>query len=376
MLSTIEKHIIDLLHQHDCVIIPELGGLVANYMPAFADEKGNALCPPKKSFIWNKFLTHNDGLLANEIVKKDALTYDEALKVVEEYVSEIKNQLNDHKRFEFDQIGFLYLGDKGQIHFEYSGRNFLLNSFGLPIVRMEKLAHVELVEKEEVAVEEKETKVVQLEPKVKEEEKEEETKVIAITSPETIEKVIVKGSKWWIAAALIPIGFYSAWIPMKTDLLNGGDFHYSDLNPFTYSKEKGNYKMVDNLMLDIDTLEPVSFEPLNVYTGKSTEEIMNEEINVLSPESTYVDVVEPEVHMEMDVTLGSYFVIGGCFSDEDNAKEFVNQLQEKGYKAMLVDVNKGLHRVAFGQYTSKEEAKSAQKDITASGEYSAWVLKK
>lgn len=372
MLSPIEKHIVDLLHQHDCVIIPGLGGLVANYVPAFADEKGKALCPPRKGFIWNKFLIHNDGLLANEIVKQEMISYDEALEKVELFVKEVKSELEGHKRFEFDQIGFLYLGDKGQIHFEYSGKNFLLNSFGLPVVRLEKLSVPELVE-----VKEKEdAKVVQLDPKLKEEET--GAKVIPIASPETIEKVVIRGSKWWIAAALIPIGFYSAWIPMKTDLLNGGhNFHYSDLNPFTYSKEKGNYKLVTNLSLDIDTLEPVSFEPLDAYQLKSSQEsILSEENHVLSAESTYVDIDEPEVHTTMNLTQGDYFVIGGCFSDENNAKEFVNQLQAKGYKALLVDVNKGLHRVAFGQYSSKEAAKSAQEVITSSGEFSAWVLKK
>lgn len=372
MLSPIEKHIIDLLHQHDCVIIPGLGGLVANYVPAVADEKGKTLCPPKKGFIWNKFLIHNDGLLANEIVKQDIISYDEALEKVELFVREVKSELEGHKRFEFDQIGFLYLGDKGQIHFEYSGKNFLLNSFGLPVVRLEKLSVPELVDVKE----QEDAKIVQLDPKFKEEEA--GAKVIPIASPETIEKVVIRGSKWWIAAALIPIGFYSAWIPMKTDLLNGGNnFHYSDLNPFTYSKEKGNYKLVTNLSLDIDTLEPVSFEPLDAYQLKSSQEgILSEENHVLSAESTYVDVDEPEVHTALNLTQGNYFVIGGCFSDENNAKEFVNQLQAKGYKALLVDVNKGLHRVAFGQYSSKEAAKSAQEGITSSGEFSAWVLKK
>ncbi len=375
MLSAIEKHIVELLYQHDCVIIPELGGLVANYTRAFVDDKGNALCPPRKEFIWNKFLLHNDGLLANEIVKKESIPYEEALARLENFVGEIKSDLHEHKRFEFDQIGFLYQGEKGQVHFEYCGKNFLMNSFGLPVVRMEKLAVLteEVVEEQVV---EKAAKVVQLEPKVEEKEAI-ETKVIPIASPETIEKVIVKGSKWWIAAALIPIGFYSAWIPMKTDMFNsGGNFHYSDLNPFTYDKEKGNYRMVADLSLDIDTLGPVSFEPLEAYS-KKTSEVLNEENPVLSPESTFVDSEMPELENEtVNIELGNYFVIGGCFSEEGNANEFVSQLKAKGYEAVLVDVNKGLHRVAFGQYSSKEAAKSAQQEITSSGEYSAWVLKK
>ncbi|MCB9188882.1 MAG: HU-CCDC81 and SPOR domain-containing protein [Flavobacteriales bacterium] len=368
MLSAVEKHIIDLLHYHDCVIIPDLGGLVANYTPAFLDEKGEKLCPPYKGFIWNKFLTHNDGLLANEIAKKDQIGYEQAMEQISEFVAGIKSQLKLQKRFEFDQIGFLYLGDNDLLQFEFSGKNFLMNSFGLPVVRMEKLPVLETVE-EEI----KETKVIQLTPK----EVEEDISIIPIASPETIEKVIIKGSRWWIAAALIPIGFYSAWIPMKTDLFQAsGNFHYSDLNPFTFDKEKGNYKMVDNISLDIDTLPVISFEALDVYSQKSMS-LFDETNSVLSADSTFVDLEVPEVdHVEISENEGEYFVIGGCFSEESNAKVFVEQLNAKGYNAVLVDVNKGLHRVAFGQFVSKEDAKTALSQITASGEYSGWILKK
>lgn len=370
MLSRMEKHIIDLLHQHDCVIIPGLGGLVANYFPAVVNEKGNALQPPKKGFIWNKFLTHNDGLLANEVAKNEGVEYPTAMAMVEEYVGQIQYALSKSRRYEFDQIGFLYKTESNLVQFEYSGRNFLLNSFGLPVVQLQKLPVVELVEDT--------TKVIQLEPKVDEKSNDDEVeKVIPIaTSPEVIEKVVWRGSKWWIAAALIPIGFYSAWIPMKTDLFNGGkNFHYSDLNPFTYSKEKGNYKMISNLSLDIDTLPTVSFEPLDAYV-KTTKEIREEENLVLEAESTFVDVETPMVNENASITLGNYFVIGGCFSDESNANTFIAQLKSEGYNAVLVDVNKGLHRVAFGQFNTKEEAKKLQEELSSSGSYSAWVLKK
>lgn len=369
MLTSIEKHIVDLLHQHDCVIIPGLGGLVANYTPAFADERGNSLLPPKKGFIWNRFLVHNDGLLANEIVKSEQVSYDLALDKVSEFVTNIKNELKEHKRFEFSQIGFLYENTPGQIQFEFSGRNFLLNSFGLPVVRLEQLPLLETIP-EEI----KETKVIQLEPNTIKE----DHQIIHMTSPETIEKVIVKGSKWWIAAALIPIGFYSAWIPMKTDLFRGtGNFHYSDLNPFTFDKEKGNYRMIENVSLEIDSLAAVSFEALDVYSKKSLD-FQNEENAVLTADSTFVDVETPKENdpIEVSSSEGDYFIIGGCFSEKDNAKFFIDELKARGFNAVLVDVNKGLHRVAFGQYVSKEDAKEALSQIKASGEYSCWILKK
>lgn len=365
MPIAIERHILELLYRHDCVIIPNLGGLVANYTPAMVGEDQKGLVPPHKGFIWNKFLQHNDGLLANELVKIHGLSYDDAVNEILHFVSNVKIALKEHKRFEFDTIGYLYADPTGQIGLEYAGKNFLMNSFGLPVVRLEKLPQLSLVHE---VIE----KAEEIQPT-----EEKETKVIPITKTEVVEKVVTRGSKWWIAAALIPIGFYSAWIPMKTDLLSGGDnFHYSDLNPFTYSKSKGNYKMVSNHLLIVDTLPSVSFEPLELFQP-DTEEIMNEENTVLSAESTFVDVDKPEVEkLPVNATVGHYFVIGGCFSDEANALNFVDQLKEQGFNAVLVDVNKGLHRVAFGQYANKEEAKNVQEEILAQGQHKAWVLKK
>lgn len=367
MLQAIEKHISNLLHQHDCVIIPGLGGFVANYMPAMVD--GELVKPPFKGLIWNRFLQHNDGLLANEIAKKSNVSYEIANQEIANFVSVVTSNLKDSKRYDFDLIGFLYHDSSGQIMFEFSGKNFLMNSFGLPIVKLTKIPVLQAVVEE--------TKVIDLQLVSEEVDKDKQAKVIQINEPRIVEKVITRNSKWWIAAALIPIGFYSAWIPMKTDLLNGGDnFHYSDLNPFTYNKSKGNYKMINDYMTIVDTLPSVSFEPFELFQPNISE-IQNQENSVLSAESTYVEVITPVVvNVEKPSSTGSYFVIGGCFSDEANALSFVDQLKSKGFDAKLVDVNKGLHRVAFGQYETKDSAKKAQEEIMASGDYSAWVLKK
>ena len=40
------KYIVQLLHQHDCVIIPDFGGFVAQYKPATLDNGLNIQVPP------------------------------------------------------------------------------------------------------------------------------------------------------------------------------------------------------------------------------------------------------------------------------------------------------------------------------------------
>jgi hypothetical protein len=369
-MQNIEKYLINLMHQHDCVVIPNFGGLVANYVPGFADEKAVLLHPPKKGFVWNKFLQHNDGLLAHEIGKEEGLSFDQSVAMIQNFVTEINRQLNLHRRFDFDTIGSFFIDDNKVLNFNPKKENYLLSSFGLPIVKAMKLPKLEV----ELPV--KETPVVQLVPEVKEDSKEKvvktETKIVAIT--EGAERRKTSNSKWWIAAALIPIGFYSAWIPMKTDLLKpNGNFQYSDLNPFSFDKLDGQYETFVISKLPIDSLASIDFSVFEVEETLDT--TVNDFATIETPESTYVDVVVPEINYTPTTETG-YFVIGGCFSDKENADFFIKDLKSKGFDAQLVDFHQGLHRVAFGKYASRDEAKEAKSDITSSGEFSAWVLKK
>ena len=110
----------------------------------------------------------------------------------------------------------------------------------------------------------------------------------------------------------------------------------------------------------------------------------NEEISV-SPEETNDVVVADTTFVEketytsiepIDLEKG-YFVIGGCFGKKSNADRLVENFIDKGYEgAMIIDQNKGLHRVSFGKYSSRKEAKKAKKEIKENEGLSAWVLKK
>ena len=241
-MKKIEQHIFELLFQHDCVIVSDFGGFVANYVSAKVDENTRRIFPPAKTVIFNKYLSNNDGLLAHKIIATDSISYEQALIEISRFVEEIKSSLSISKRFEIDKVGVLFLDSANNICFKPSSTNFLINSFGLPIVKAIPFQR----EKESVSDSPiKERKVKALEiihdkdklPAIKNED------VVIPISAAT--KSPSRRNYWWVAAALIPIVFYSAWIPMKTDLLTGGDnFQYSDLNPFTYRKTKRatNYK--------------------------------------------------------------------------------------------------------------------------------------
>jgi hypothetical protein len=382
-LKKIDQHIFELLFQHDCVILSDFGGFVANYVSAKVDENTQYIYPPAKRVIFNKYLTNNDGLLAHKIIASNSISYEQALIDISRFVGEIKSTLSISKRFEIDKVGVLFLDPENNICFKPSSTNFLINSFGLPIVKAIPL------EPEKESISElpiKEAKVNPLEiihEKDKLQPIKNEDEIIPISAS--------RRNYWWVAAALIPIVFYSAWIPMKTDLLTGGDsFQYSDLNPFTYSKTKRttNYnphlinsssieeKEVPEVLMEETKIDPVNEDNLLIETSEEINISPEETADILVADTTFVEKETYTSIEPIDLKKG-YFVIGGCFGKKSNADRLVENLLDKGYEdATILDQNKGLHRVSFGKYGSRKEAKKAKKEIKENEGLSAWVLKK
>ena len=128
----IEEHISELLFEHDCVIVPDFGGFVCNYAPARIDTFKHLFEPPGKRIIFNKGLIRNDGLLANHVAAKLKLSYSKALDAIAEEVKHYKDEIQKDKRLTLDNIGFLYMDEKGNLLFQQDNKqNYLAESFGL-----------------------------------------------------------------------------------------------------------------------------------------------------------------------------------------------------------------------------------------------------
>ena len=71
------EHIEQLLLRNDCVIVPGLGGFVANRTAA--EVTGAFVVPSRRIMLFNVLLTYNDGLLAQEYMRCDRLTFQQAI---------------------------------------------------------------------------------------------------------------------------------------------------------------------------------------------------------------------------------------------------------------------------------------------------------
>ena len=130
----LSDHLLPLLRDHDCVIIPDFGGLVAEYAPAHVQPGGrHVLHPPTRQVAFNQALTRNDGLLVDALRQHLNLPTEAAREAVRQAVAGLRQQLHSAQRTELPGIGvFQQLAGRG-LQFEYTGTaNLLPAAFGLP----------------------------------------------------------------------------------------------------------------------------------------------------------------------------------------------------------------------------------------------------
>ncbi|MCT4613665.1 MAG: SPOR domain-containing protein [Marinifilaceae bacterium] len=138
-MHEINNYISDLLFVHDCVIIPNFGGFVANHCEATINSQIGSFAPPRKLISFNHNLKNNDGLLVNKLKTIKNISYNEAEKLVDLFVEDIYAKLNSGGKFEFPKIGYCYRNRRNIVVFEpYNQKNHLVESYGLGSFSFEK----------------------------------------------------------------------------------------------------------------------------------------------------------------------------------------------------------------------------------------------
>ena len=125
---------------YDCVIIPGFGGFVCNERPAWYDDEKEEMVPPSRDVLFNPNLTHNDGLLAQEIIRSTGLTYTEAMSLAETEAEFIASELKAGNTVEIAGVGRLYSSEDGINRFAPAAELVrTLSSFGHSRIPLAKL---------------------------------------------------------------------------------------------------------------------------------------------------------------------------------------------------------------------------------------------
>jgi len=291
------KYIKELLMLHDCVILPGLGGFVANYRSAEINEKLKIISPPSKSILFNRNIYHNDGLLIGHISGKTGMGYKDAEKLIQDYAEKILKATGSGNQFKIDELGFFFMDKQKKIQFQSEpGMNFLIESYGLSDIHFsELLLQIEKPLKSQVYISHED---------------------ISRRRRKTVRALVYTG----VAASLLAAAIL---IPAKTGLIN-----YSDLRMFRARENSYPGKVqptetvineeaqeTKNLPLHVE-IKPVEF---NVIAGSFREFGNAREL---------MKKLEAQGFTSRILTGGEYFrVSAGSYPDKENANLALSEIR-------------------------------------------------
>ncbi|MCC5923694.1 MAG: SPOR domain-containing protein, partial [Crocinitomicaceae bacterium] len=405
----IKALIAELLYQTNCLVLPRFGGFIANQLPAKYDDQLRQFQPPSRVFNFNANVTNNDGFLIHALANKLGVPYQDAEKRVHAFLLEVKFDLDQGKRVTLDSVGFLVKNKDGFIIFEQDRfLNLLRSSYGLGQVRfieeendlVQKALNPSTQKKSEIKdknnsfVQETNEQLEINSPSSSNAENQDVNKALALEKDNTAKpnisikkhltvvaehknqkdiilkapasngyQVLKKIAKIAAVAALLPMAFYSFWIPMKTNFLESKVLYLEDFNPFQSNSDKAAIYFRDSLH-DVNAVSIEKDPTFSLLMGQLNEGKTSFVFPITEDKYYHVKNLansqieesgRPIVNSEKSLSVKNkkpvskskgFHLIAGCFSDVKNAEKLVADLKSKGYEAFIVDQNKGLHRVS------------------------------
>lgn len=337
-MTGIDRYISELLFDHDCVILPGMGGFLTNYSGARIHPVRHSFQPASRTVVFNANLRTNDGLLIDYVSRKAGISYQEASVVVSDYAMAVMRQLEDGKTVELEHIGSCRMGrEKNIIFTPDESSNFLADAFGLP-------SFVSPAIKRETVRQRLEK---QLTP--------------TPSAPRVEKKRNLRPVANWAAILAIPITAAMLLYMFNPTIIDGPGKSFATFVP-TIKFDKASPKKVEN--------ESANFTKFRVIPDKPEASSQEPEAGSQKP-----DVPEPRTSSPAPV-LTKYQIVVGAFSNVSNAEKYVNRLLGKNYDASIVGESRtGLTRVAINGSDNKQEAIGMMNAIRESVNPSAWLLR-
>ncbi len=125
------QHLENLLPEHDCVVVPGLGGFVQNEVSARIQPGARLFYPASKEIGFNPRLKFNDGLLAQSYQEINTLSFEEANAAILAAVQEIQEKLEAGKFIRLGRTGTLFMIEQQLIFRPDHHNHFYPEAYGL-----------------------------------------------------------------------------------------------------------------------------------------------------------------------------------------------------------------------------------------------------
>jgi len=364
-MITLSRHIEILLLEHDCVIIPGLGGFIANQASSRISDSGdNLLLPPYRTVGFNKELSLNDGLLVQSYMQAYDAAYPEAYLQMEKDIDEMMAQLNTNGSYTFNGVGTLSKNIENGITFSAMESGILTPQlYGLYSIEMKSLEECRKEKEIQKALSQTSVLPIQTETDLNNnqpKEKQEETpKADKKDSKKSNKEVVIRLPKRWaevaVAASVAVIMFFL----------------------FSYPSLKSEEELSDTCVAStvyVGTPSSLASIPEKRTTSATTESKI-----VTNNTSAKVESQKPSSNANQSKTPSAegknwVIVLASCVG-ERNANQFINNIAAEGFKeARYVKGDK--NRIVYSAYATQTEAANALVELRKQSTTfkDAWVL--
>jgi hypothetical protein len=342
-MQPVEFYIRELLYEYDCVIVPQLGGFLTQSRPARLFRDKRRIYPPSRSVTFNALLVHEDGLLASRISRMENISYRDAVVKVRDFAEHLRNILSSGQSVYLESIGTLSQAPEGNtIFLPVMDANFEASTYGMDSIYLHPITA-------EVPVQKQLKKPVDRKP-------------VMERNRHTVRKKSPASVKWTLALSL----------PVILFLLYGIIFPVSFQDLYT------SYSGILTDSFRIKTEAPQH------HTGAAQPEPVQETVAIpseLPAPAPKTETVTPEAKPVLKEEAKSvhsirFYIIGGCFENEDNAQKFLADLISRGYEAEEAGTNLHGHlRISYKSFPVRQDALLYLDEIKAKENPAAWLLK-
>lgn len=326
--------IIALLYDHDTVIVPALGAFVRHDESAQVNVITNEFQKPSSTIEFDPDQREENPLIIEYLMQHEDLGDEEARQQIAAFVADCYAKMREGETVTLEGLGTLRLNGLQEPEFEpEASTDFNPDAFGLTDLDVQPVYAVEPVETPTPNVIASSAK-----PSV-------------ATQPEPSRH----SSRWWLWLLLVLLvaAAIALWY-----------FKFRPIQP----KPPVVQPPLDSITVT-DTLNPLT---------NDTTEIVEPAIDTVEEPQPPTGTEEPQPPTETVKAQpeSKAFIVGGCFSVEQNALNMAMEAYEQGCQEAFVMKRGTKFFVCYGQYPTAAEAKEALPGILQNYNQKAWILVK
>jgi cell division protein FtsN len=335
---SIEKLIKLLLLENKSVIIPEIGELATIYQPATKNNANQTISPPSQSIEFRNNITKDfNEELAHAIAQYKKINMDKASYLLKEYVSNIKKRLEKNEQVKINDLGHFFVNKNNQIEFKDKGHdNLFFETFGMEPVKYTAKSKSGQTTQHNKNINKMTTK--------KTPEGTNNTTNYKIWIPIVISVIII----------VLVIVFYSQHEVKKMEDVSfypteepDKKIRKSDSKKSRTSKKMNESKAEKKKANDNDKIKSEEY-----IEQQLKEKAKKENALKLQAQMAKKDSLDKQSHRK-------FYLVAGSFNEYQNAREYKEKLEDKGYQPKILDDvkdNNNYYRVYIGAFSKKKNA--------------------